>query len=149
MRSAWRFHRSALTRKKAIFGFVPLARSSNSWSKMYLTNKTAIRVFPEPNNILTTAEYIDHEFDMPVSSTAMMFCFLAFSKSSVWYSRGSVMITLDSCLDIKFLIDNASSSMSVACMVALTSSFVTCSERRNSLQNFNRVPAEGQYHRLH
>ena len=69
--------------------------------------------------------------NIPVSSTAIMFCFLAFSNSSSWYSLGSVIMTLESCFAMRLRTESVSSL--ALSKVTCSSSFVVCSARFDTL----------------
>ena len=73
----------------------------------------------------------------------MIFCCFAFSKSSVWYSLGLVIIMFDSCFDINFRIERPSSlAVSIA---FLTSSFVILAVRSDSLGDIFRILLHSLY----
>lgn len=71
--------REKLTRKNEIRRFLPIARSSSSWSIMYFKRRTAIRVFPEPvivsagetlNGLYTVLTSVKHSYNV------LLLCFL-------------------------------------------------------------------------
>ena len=97
-------------KKKEILGGFPLNRSSSSISMICFNSKTAIKVLPEPNGGQLCRRRGKNFDCKPVSRTAIVFCILALSKSSSWYSLGSVMIFDESCFDMSARMDNVASS---------------------------------------
>lgn len=88
------WHAYLLTRKNEIRGGFPWARSFSSFSITCFNRSTAINVFPDPRKVGTVSQSSPRKREwftqhVPVSKTAIVFCALALSKSSSWYSRGS------------------------------------------------------------
>lgn len=89
-----------LTKKTATRCCFPRERSFSSCCNVCLSKSTAMRVFPEPEMCQLLLKSFGFNFSpcvheavmvynsVPVSRTAIIFRFLARSKSSIWYARG-------------------------------------------------------------